>query len=68
MTRPTSGSGNPAMATYISETALLLFVLVQERVEMIMSRIHFRALDGVGDFRRQVLDPMNTTLKRPKAP
>ena len=34
---------------------------------MVVGRIHFRSLDGVGDFRREVLDPVHSALEGSKA-
>src|SRR5512146_131472 len=33
---------------------------------MVMGRIHFRSLDGRGDFRREVLDPVHPALEGSK--
>jgi glucose-6-phosphate dehydrogenase assembly protein OpcA len=40
--------------------------LVQEFVEMTVSWTHLRALNRSGDFRRQIVDPVNAALKGAK--
>jgi hypothetical protein len=49
-----------------SSHPLLVLFLVQELVEMIVSRIHLRALDRVSDFGRQIVDPVGAALKGTK--
>jgi len=48
-----------------SHPQLVLF-LVQELVEVIVSRTHLRALDRISDFRRQIVDPVGAAFKGAK--
>jgi len=51
-----------------SQSPIALFrLLVRKRVEVIVSRIHFRTLNRLSDICRQVLDPMHATLEGTKA-
>ena len=50
-----------------SQSPIALFRLVQKRVEVVVSRIHFRTLNRLSDICRQVLDPMQATLEGTKA-
>lgn len=49
-------SSHPRVALFLDQTL----------VEMIVSRTHLRALDRIGYFRRQIIDPVDAALEGAK--
>jgi hypothetical protein len=42
----------------------LAFCYAKQLIQTVVGRIHFRSLNGLGDFRREVLDPVRLAFRR----
>ena len=50
----------------VSAFATSNLAFVQKRIQMVMGRVHIRSLDSLGDFRREVGDPVDPALEGSK--
>ena len=57
MTRPTSGSGNPAMRY----DDVAVYLSVEKAAKVVVGWIHLRIADGFGNLRRQTTAPTTAT-------